>query len=64
MRSGLKAGSRFLFMMDEVAYILYICSAIRPFFLDKNKKNEGSRSCAKSTPFRVYILRHDFNSPG
>ena len=38
---------------------------VRPFdpFLWIASKNEVSRSCAKSLPFHVHILGHDFNSP-
>jgi len=49
-------------MKDEVTYVLYICSAIRPFRLVKKKKNHSaSSSRAKVLTVPLHTLGHNFN---
>jgi len=57
-----RPGNRFLFMMDEVTDVLYICLAVAPLlWLIIRKKNTEGQSCVKSLRFcfRTFIFLLD-----
>ena len=45
---GLRTGNRFLLLMDEVTGLLYICSGVWPFSLDKKYARGASKQATNT----------------